>query len=389
MAFFPSAEEKTALTTISKVVEWVGLSEHALPAVEVCTGSLGDKVRNMALLPAIVIREVAGAAKLAVEGDTPRPLSPIEAAQIGLVWRICCRLMSADWSTWIDVDPLAAPPIPAAASPAPAAATGLAIISAKKLKMSNVLDQGDESEFAMADPARIAGWFHNYVSVTHGQPDEEDTPTNEQLTALYVRVVAQQGSPYADFAVFTPFARKTSRAHRFTAYLPQPDGSWLSKEIPGPKNYEAWLFCWRVCRVACLMLKLAHEMPLDRYQRKIEKLATQWGSAWHLVCLAEDKCRFEHMNRLKARIDFDLSLGRPPPPLWDAAMPWSAIFLKAAEDDEAFWDDNVRHPAMSWLAHGSRGAPRLREELVADLALSGGSAALTPETRPSRGAWRI
>ena len=31
-------------------------------------------------------------------------------------------------------------------------------------------------------------------------------------------------------------------------------------------------------------------MPLDRYQRKIEKLATQWPTAWHFVCLAEDRC---------------------------------------------------------------------------------------------------
>ena len=59
--------------------------------------------------------------------------------------------------------------------------------------------------------------------------------------------------------------------------------------------------------MACLMLKVAHEMPLDRYHRKIEKLATQWPTAWHLVCLAEDKCRFEHFNRLKSRIEFDIS----------------------------------------------------------------------------------
>ena len=109
----------------------------------------------------------------------------------------------------------------------------------------------------------ITVWFHNFVAITHGQPDEEETPTNEQLSALNVRVVVQLGSPYADFAVFTPYARKTTRAHRFTAYLPQPDGSWLAKEIPGPTNFQAWLYCWRVFRVACLMLKVAHEMPLD------------------------------------------------------------------------------------------------------------------------------
>ena len=233
-------------------------------------------------------------------------------------------------------------------------------VKVKKLKMAHVLDQGDESEFTVADAGHINKWFHNFVAIMHGQPDEEETPTNEQLLALNVRVAVQLGSPFADFAVFTPYARKTSRAHRFTAYLPQPDGSWLAKEIPGPSNFQAWLYCWRVFRVACLMLKVAHVMPLDRYQRKIEKLAMQWPTAWHLVCLAEDKCRFEHFNRLKSRIEFDT------PPLWDAGSPWSAIFLKAAEDDESFWDDNIRHPAMSWLAHGSRGASKAREHQVAE-----------------------
>ena len=69
---------------------------------------------------------------------------------------------------------------------------------------------------------------------------------------------------------------------------------------------------------------------------------SQWPTAWHLVCLAEDKCRFEHFNRLKSRIEFDISLGRAAPPVWDAGSPWSAIFLEAAEDDETYWDD-IRH----------------------------------------------
>ena len=143
-------------------------------------------------------------------------------------------------------------------------------------------------------------------------------------------MAVQLGSPFADFAVFTPYARKTTRAHRFTAYLPQPDGSWLAKEIPGPSNFQAWLCCWRVFRVACLMLKVAHVMPLDRYQRKIEKLAIQWPTAWYLVCLAEDKCMFEHFNRLKSRIVFDITLGRPAPPMVGCGVSLVSHFLEGS-----------------------------------------------------------
>ena len=72
--------------------------------------------------------------------------------------------------------------------------------------------------------------------------------------------------------------------------------------------------------------------------------------------------------------------------MWEAGSPWSAIFLKAAEDDETYWDDNIRHPAMSWLAHGGRGTPKAREQLVAEAALAGGMAALVPESSAPQGA---
>ena len=273
--------------------------------------------------------------------------------------------------------PLAAPPpdAPPAAEPT----------KAKKIKMSSIIDQGDESEFTAAPATRIRLWFKNYVDLMKGQPTEEETPTNDQLSAMEVKVFIHLGSPYADFAVWTPYARKTARAHKFTAYLPQPDGTWLAREVPGPANIEAWLFCWNVFRSACIMLKVAAAAPLDRYQKKVEKLARQWPSCWHLIFLAEDKARYEHFNRLKSMIEFDIEAGRPAPPMWDAEAPWNAIFLMAAENDDKYWDENVRHPAMSWLAHGAKGAPKANEEVVADAVLAGGAAALAPVPSVPRG----
>ena len=150
-----------------------------------------------------------------------------------------CKL-SGNWASWVDIDPFEVPSGPGA-TPQSVRVAEAPSSGAKKVKMAHILDQGDESEFTLADAGHITVWFHNFVAIRHGQPDEEETPTNEQLSALNVRVVIQLGSPYADFAVFTPYARKTTRAHRFTAYLPQPDGSWLAKEIPGPANFQAWL----------------------------------------------------------------------------------------------------------------------------------------------------
>ena len=165
------------------------------------------------MLPPVVIKEAVKVAKLTEAVDEERLFTLVEAAQVGLIWRITRR----KWS-WVDVDPFEAPSDPGAA-PSTVKVVEASASCAKKLKMAHILDQGDESEFTLADAGHITAWFHNFVAITHGQPDEQETPTNEQLTALNVRVVVQLGSPNADFAVFAPYARKITRAHRFTMAL--------------------------------------------------------------------------------------------------------------------------------------------------------------------------
>ena len=73
--------------------------------------------------------------------------------------------------------------------------------------MARILDQGDESKFTLADAGHITVWFHNFVAITQGQPDEEDTPTNEQLSALNVRVIVQLGFPLRRYRSFSHLTR--------------------------------------------------------------------------------------------------------------------------------------------------------------------------------------
>ena len=137
-------------------------------------------------------------------------------------------------ASWVDIDPFEVT-IDQGATPQSARVAEAPTFVAKKLKVAHIVDQSVESEFTLADAGHITVWFHYFVAITHGQPDEAETPTNEQLSALNVRVIVQLGSPYADFAVFTPYARKTTRAHRFTAYRPQPDGScWRKNSLVQP-----------------------------------------------------------------------------------------------------------------------------------------------------------
>jgi hypothetical protein len=145
--------------------------------------------------------------------------------------------------------------------------------------------------------------------------------------------------------------------------------------MPGPENYLQWLSSWRVFVTAMLMLSFATQSALQLYERNIERLSWLWPSCWHLIVLADDKCRAEHLERLRRRQGADIVRGVPAPPDFSAAAPWSCV-LRLAAAHTAFWDEQVRHPGAAWMAAGGRGAPTAPEEEVARSHIPGGLAAI-------------
>ena len=281
--------------TIGAIVDWVGLNVLVIPAIERQTGPSRT-------CPATwQCSHQSG--KLSKSRKSQKPMARNDslpqwkAAQIGLVWRNTRRKLSGNWASWVGHRSVRSPKRSLNDTTISESGRG-AFVCGTELKVAHTLDQGDESEFTLADAGHITVWFHNFVAITHGQPDEEETPTNEQLSALNVRVIVQKGSLYADFAVFTAYARKTTRAHDFTAYLPQPDGSWLAKEIPGPTNYQAWLHCWR--EVPCGVFNVEGSA-----RDASGPLPTGNREAGNSVANSLAPClfgrRFEHFNRLKCR----------------------------------------------------------------------------------------
>jgi hypothetical protein len=130
-------------------------------------------------------------------------------------------------------------------------------------------------------------------------------------------------TPYVDFAIWSPFGRKSIRAMKFRAYFPLPDGTCQVKELPGPANYCQWLSSWRVFAVAAIMLGIVTSASLHCYERAIEGLTKQWPKAWHLIVMADDKCRGEHLERIRRRLHLDQARGASMPPDWVDVDPWS------------------------------------------------------------------
>jgi hypothetical protein len=60
----------------------------------------------------------------------------------------------------------------------------------------------------------------------------------------------------------------------------------------------------------------------------------------------------------------DAKEGRPVPSDFVEARPWLVCFRLLSQDDN-YWNEQVRHPATSWLAAGGRGAPMASSEALA------------------------
>eukprot|EP00972_Heterocapsa_arctica_P002637 387895-Heterocapsa_arctica.AAC.1 len=123
---------------------------------------------------------------------TPRDFTAVEAAQVGMVWRIARRLAFVaagnTWATFLDVDPCEVAPAaqhdlrhvgPAVSTLTPA--LGM------KVKIASILDQGDDGEVAQASATQVETWFQVYITVKRSYPAEEEEPTASQLTALHHR----------------------------------------------------------------------------------------------------------------------------------------------------------------------------------------------------------
>ena len=203
-------------------------------------------------------------------------------------------------------------------------------------------------------------------------PDPAEEPTPSQLAALQKRTITNDAAPYVDFSVWLPFERRTGKAQKYRTVFPLGDGSYLTKELPGPATYQAWLSFWRVFKSAALMIGICSLASLQTYERFVERLTIQWPTAWGLIAQAEDKVRAEGLDRWRRKIQAAAALGRQVPQDWDPMQPWNSIFVVVTQDTE-YWAENVHHPAAAWIASGSRGKPVVASEAAVMANLPGGT----------------
>ena len=375
----PLATELIGVSTVDDILQLLHVPDPLWQAFVSQVGDPGVHIRILSALPPGVL--VQGC----VQGTLPTGelLSAIQATHVGLVWRTCRKVVHL-WAglpegEFVDVDPWANGPAnelkentQTAASPTPTS------VKERVLKMSNVVDQADDSELTMATRLEIDRWANCNVAVMGAPPLEEEEPNEAQLSALNRRVNVLKQPPYADFGVWLPFARRTQKAQKFRAFLPVGDGSYVVREMPGPQNMIQWLASWKVYKVALIMLDIASLASLQLYEKTMERLVMQWPKCWHLIVMADDKGRAERLEKIRRRMLMDEEAGRQVPADWNKDKPWTSCFRALSLDNE-YWDEQVRHPAAAWLVSGGRGVALAPAEQVALSHLPGGLEAMEVE----------
>ena len=161
-------------------------------------------------MPAWTIPQIVSTATLA----TGERLTPAQAAQVRLVWRNSRRIFhihgGGNPDTFVGKDPWTpdtspGPPegtgVTTAGGGGSSSASGTAGSKDNVLKMSNLVDQTDDSETKLPDAVMLNEWAQRYIAVMGAPPQEEEEPTDAQMAALHHRVRVQKQPPYVDFSV--------------------------------------------------------------------------------------------------------------------------------------------------------------------------------------------
>ena len=377
----PTAAELATLDTLQAVVTWVGLNDRVWRQANDALGSFPN-LRILSQAPAEGIAAAVGSMELPKLGADGNPVDPpgqreltmVESVQLVLIWRIARQMYGME-----DVDLLAPGVVAALSAPSPTSAlatganavplppgTAFKQLGVQKIKVSQVADQLDETELEIVEKSVVDESFATYRSVMGADPPKESEPSIEQLTVMYNKVVTRGAAPYADFSVLTPYSRRAQKNLKAKGFLLQPDGSWRQTEVQGPPTFASWETCWEVYRTVLLMLKHNPTVPggvkkavmtwaaLDEYHRVIANLNKQYPEAWHLILIAEDKCRSEHLERTRRALVRAATEGRIPMGLnFDVEQPWVGVFSYIARD-HAYWNAEIQVPAQNFIARGGK-----------------------------------
>ena len=280
-------------------------------------------------------------AALQVSGGPATPVAKSRARQL---YR-ACRLKSG---LAAEAPPFPPPP---AVGPGPSVAVSPAV--ERSIKLSALVDPHLDATLRAFEPQKVRDLFARYKAARGEFPHVDHEPSEEQLAAVAQQL--QSGvAPYVDFSIFGPHGRRMQRKMSYISQQYNPsDGSWKKAELPGPPSFEQWWRAWLVLRCTLLLLEEVRAEPLELYGEHVHTLSVQYGpQCWFIIYQADIRMRSEEFERIRRRGELaraSLDPAQQPAHPLDPVKPWSFVFLQATQETE-FWDLNVRHQCLLYLA---------------------------------------
>ena len=333
----PTEAERTAMVNMAKVFSWAGFVEGDIINANTVTGSLASLLGVTQHVAPRVIGIISEADydsavtrwKVPQIGSDGNPMpgggSPPTMAQLGaakLVGR-ACRVIAGNGTTIEDLKAMAAK----ASAPPPTTPTAAASSSAalRKVKLSAVLSQVDDSEIDVLDEKEILKGYLRYEAV-YGKgerPPKDSEPTSEQIISIH-HLVKQGHPPYADFAIFGPYGHRLYKKIKLSGVTIGKDGTLRAVELHGPANIALWSQSYQVLVNTLVMLDTVDLGTLLKYKEKIEKFHDRYGEKIWAVLYQVAK---------GSSTDFDPD------------RPWNYVW-QVVIGDESFWRDEVTEPGV-------------------------------------------
>lgn len=355
----PTPDECLKMLTLADVVTFIGLESGHMGDDKTMVGSLAQligakadtKPAAVGIIPEPDFDAVLMGWKVPTVSGTGapgvRPPTLIELGQAKLLGHVC-RVVVGKGETVADLKKKATA---SAAAAAAAASVASSVAAARKVKLSSVISQIDDTEVLLTDEKEILKAYARFEAV-YGKgerPPKESEPTAEQITAIK-HLLDQGACPYADFAIFGPFGMRILKKVKLSGVVIGRDGSLKRQEFHGPANVAHWWSSYTVLQNILVMLDAVDLGNLLRYRTMVERYHDRFGDkVRNIIYQGDVRCRLENMPRLKriAQAEFDktASSGQPMPVGYDPNRPWNFVWGRAC-DDLDFWREEVNEPAF-------------------------------------------
>ena len=204
------------VTDLPGIIAHFGVRDPVWQSFCAAVGDCGPDIRPLANLPPTLVTQSITAARL--EGG--RRLTPLEAIQVGMIYRACHRQVHLSkglpLEIWVDPDPWTTSLPSSSTSTGPGTSPSTTSME-RKLKFAQVIDQSDESEFLVSGgaPRRLRGPLHRSDKCFGEEGDPAQTTT--LLRFCSIRALCQETSKGTKIPELCPSRRR---------HISFEDGTW-------------------------------------------------------------------------------------------------------------------------------------------------------------------